>query len=177
MVEQNINIAPLIIPFDPTEDTYSVNAAKTKVNAIDIAQVRDIGIKTEEVYDWVLSSSGVDALAPVDIHHRSLRITPDPAVKLAIPSFFTATLEAATSKLNAFIRLNYNSDIDLDVFFSYPAGAGAVTWDAFFWTVDLAPGTLSPPLPDITDFAHYVAIPIRQDNAQRRYLIVGLSIP
>ncbi len=177
MVEQSVNIATLIIPFDPTEATYVTNASKTKVNKIDMAQVRDIGIKSEEVFDWVISSSGVDGLGPIDIHHRSLRITPNPDTKLAIPGFFTSVAEVTASKLNAIIRLNYNSDIDLDVFFSYPQAAGAVTYDAYFWTVDLPPGTLTPTLPDITDFVHYVAIPIRQDNAQRRYLIVGLSAP
>ena len=176
MVEQIINIAPLIVPFE-AENTYVLSAAKTKLNQIDVAQVRDIGVKFEEVYDFVFSSSGADVIASVDVHHRSLRINPDPAVKLAIPSFFTSTSNVPAAKLNAFIRLNYNNDIDLDVFYSYPQAAGAVNYDAFFYTVDLAPGTLTPPLPDITDFVHYVVIPLRQDNAQRRYLIVGLSIP
>ncbi len=176
MVEQTLNIAPSNVPFNPVEDTFALSTAKTDLQKIDVAQVRDAGLKNTETYDWIFSSSGADVIGSVDIHHRSLRITPDPAVKLAIPSFFTGVIDDATAKLNAFIRLNYNSDIDLDVFFGYSAGAGAVTFDGYFWTIDLPPG-FTGPLPDINNFEHYVAIPIRQDNAQRRYLIVGLALP
>lgn len=176
MVEQTLNVAPSNVPFNPVEATFVLSTAKTDLQKVDVAQVRDAGLKNTETYDWIFSSSGADVVGSVDVHHRSLRLTPDPAVKLAIPSFFTSVDEQTASKLNAFIRLNYNSDIDLDVFFSYPQAAGAITYDAFFWTIDLPPG-FTGPLPDINNFAHYVAIPIRQDNPQRRYLIVGLALP
>ncbi len=178
MVEQQINIAPSNVNFNPTEATFVLSTAKADLQKIDVAQVRDAGLKNTETYDWLFSSSGADTPGSVDVHHRSLRITPQAEINLAIPSFFTAVAEDTTSKLNAFIRLNYNNDIDVDVFFSYAQAAGLVTYDAYFWTFDLPPGGLEiDPLPNINNFAHYEIIPLRQDNAQRRYLVVGLALP
>ena len=175
MVEQAINVAASNVPFNPTEDTFQLTCAKADLQKIDMQQLRDPGLANEETYDWIFSSSGVDAITPVDVHHRSLRITPSLETKLAIPSFFTGTIEDATSKLNAFVRLNYNADIDVDVFFSYAAAVGAVTYDAYFWTVDVL--GLTDPLPNINDFAHYVVLELDKAGKNRKYLIVGLALP
>lgn len=176
MVEQAINVAPTIVSFNPTEVTFQLSCAKADLQKIDCAPQRDVGIKQDFFYDYVFNSSGVDAITPVDVHHRSLRYDPTLENKLAVPSFFTGVIEDLTSKLNAFVRLNYNNDIDIDVFFAYAAGAGAVTYDAYFWTVD-NPNGLTDPKPDINNFVHYEVIPINQAGNVRKYLVVGLALP
>ena len=178
MVENNVNIVPKIVPFNPTEDTFQLQAAQSNVTRIDAQQARDIGTKFEEVYDFLIGSSGAVGPTDIDVHHRSIRITPDPSNRIAIPGYFTATINDATSKLNAFVRLNYNADIDLDIFYSYSAAVGAVTWDLYLWTADLPPGAMESPLDNIpNDFEHLVAIPINNNSSNRRYLIVALALP
>ena len=60
MVEQTLNVAPSNVPFNPVEDTFVLSTAKADLQKIDIAQVRDAGLKNTETYDWIFSSSGAD---------------------------------------------------------------------------------------------------------------------
>lgn len=178
MVDNNVNIFPKIVPFNPTEDTFQVQGAQSSFTRLDISQVRDIGIKQEEVYDFLVGSSGATGPTDVDVHHRTIRIDPNPSNRIAIPSYFTSTINDLTSKLNAFVRLNYNNDIDLDIFYSYSAAVGAITWDLYLWTMDLPPGSMETPLDNIpNDFEHLVAIQLNNTQPNRRYLIVALAQP
>jgi len=178
VADQQINISTNIIPFNPTEVTKQIFGANVLITRFDVEPVRG-SLPNEEVYDWLIGSSGVAALSPAEFHHRSLRFTPSPEFKHSVPSFFTGTTNDLTSKLNAFVRLNYNSDIDLDVFFTYAGAPGAITWDAYFWTIDAPPGTLEPPLINTPyDFAYLEAILLNtKGDKTRRYLIVGLALP
>jgi len=178
VADQQVNISSNIIPFAPTEVTKQIFGANVLITRFDVKPVRG-GLPNEEVYDWIIGSSGIPGLAPAEYHHRSLRFTPSPEFKHSVPSFFTGTTNDLTSKLNAFVRLNYNSDIDLDVFFTYAGAPGAITWDAYFWTVEGPPGTLEPPLINTpNDFAYLEAILLNtKGNKTRRYLIVALALP
>ena len=177
MADQQINVSTNIIPFAPTEVTKQIFGANTTITRFDIEPVRG-GLPNEEVYDWIIGSSGAPALSPAEYHHRSLRFTPSPEFKHSVPSFFTGCVDDLTAKLNAFVRLNYNEDIDLDVFYSHGGVPGIVTWDAYFWVVELPPGTLETPLINTpNDFAYFEAIQLRNSDEKRSYLIVALALP
>lgn len=178
MVDQQINVSTQIVPFAPTEVTKQIFSANLLITRFDIQPVRN-SLPNEEIYDIIIGSAGGPGLGLAEYVHRSLRFTPSPDFKHSVPSFFTGTINDLTSKLNAFVRLNYNSDIDLDVFFTYRGELGAVTWDAYFWTVDAPPGTLEPPLINTpTDFAHMDTILLyTAGDKTRRYLVVALALP
>jgi len=177
VVDQQVNVATIIAPFAPTEVTFNQFGAATTITRIDMAPVKG-GLPNEEFYDITIGSSGAPGLPPVSVHHRSLRFTPDPAIKHSVPTFFTGCVDDLTAKLNAFVRLNYNEDIDLDVFYSHAGAPGIVTWDAYFWVVELPPGTLETPLINTpNDFAYMKAIQLRNSDEKRSYLIMALALP
>ena len=177
MADQQVNIATIIAPFAPTEVTFNQFGAATTITRIDMAPLRG-SLPNEEFYDIIIGASGAPALAPVSVHHRSLRFTPNPSIKHAVPSFFTGCVDDLTAILNPFVRLNYNEDIDLDVFYSHAGVPGIVTWDAYFWVVELPPGTLELPLINTpNDFAYMKAIQLRNSDEKRSYLVVALALP
>lgn len=182
MVDNQVNVNKKAIANSTTEQTSQVTGTLTTFHKLDIEPSENTiasgGSPAQITYDFLVANSGAAAGITLDVHNRSVIVGDNPpATPQVVSTFFTSVLAVASSEFHVVPRQNNNGPVTYDLFFTYEAGAGAVTYELTIVTLDVLPGTF-PTLPTTTNAPAQVKSVLRETNGiVRTYDYFILSVP
>lgn len=182
MADNQVNVNKVDIANSTTEQTIQVTGKLRTFHKLNINPSNDTiavaGTPPQVTYDFLVATSGPALGVTVDVHNRSVIVGDNPpATPQVVSTFFTSVLSDASSELFAIARQSINGNTTYDLFFTYEAGVGAITYELTIVTLDVLPGSF-PTLPTTTNLPSHVTSVLRQTNGLvRTYDYFILSVP